>query len=71
MVTWINPEPRWYVPHMPEYLSPTAPIAEDAILPSDPAHALLLAQELLEAPLMSNHSHGLWGYHGETAAGRR
>jgi uridine phosphorylase len=69
MVTWINPEPRWYVPHMPVYLSPTAPIAADAILPSDPAHALLLAQELLEAPLMSNHSHGLWGYHGETAAG--
>jgi uridine phosphorylase len=55
---------------VPQYLSPTAPIAPDAILPSDPAHALLLAQELLDAPLMSNHSHGLWGYHGETAAAR-
>ena len=55
---------------MPAYLKPTAAIAPDAVLPADPAHALLLAQELLEAPLMSNHSFGLWGYHGETAAGR-
>lgn len=55
---------------MPAYLKPTAAIAPDAVLPADPAHALLLAQELLEAPLMSNHSYGLWGYHGETAAGR-
>jgi uridine phosphorylase len=61
---------RWYVAAVPEYLNPTAPIAADAVLPSDPGHALLLAQELLEAPLMSNHSYGLWGYHGETAAGR-
>jgi uridine phosphorylase len=55
---------------VPAYLKPTAPIAPAALLPSDPGHALLLAQELLDAPLMSNHSYGLWGYHGRTAAGR-
>lgn len=48
------------------YLKPTAPIASAALLPSDPAAALALAQDLLDAPRMSNHSHGLWGYHGET-----
>ena len=63
-------QPRWYVPPVPAYLKPTAPIAPAALLPSDPAHALLLAQELLEAPLMSNHSYGLWGYHGEPPDGR-
>jgi uridine phosphorylase len=31
---------------------------------------LLLAQELLVKPLMSNHARGLWGYHGVTAEGR-
>ena len=61
---------RWYVPPVAAYLKPTAPIAPDAVLPSDPGHALLLAQELLEVPLMSNHAYGLWGYHGETDAGR-
>lgn len=55
---------------MPVYLQPTAPTARDALLPADPDHALLLAQRLLTSPLMSNHSHGLWGYHGETADGR-
>jgi uridine phosphorylase len=30
---------------------------------------LLLAQELLEQPKMSNHARGLWGYSGQTAAG--
>lgn len=56
---------------MPVFLRPTAPIAPDALLPADPGQALLLAQELLTSPLMSNHHHGLWGYHGETVAGRR
>jgi uridine phosphorylase len=52
------------------HLRPTAPIAADALLPGDPGRALALAQELLEAPKMSNHHRGLWGYYGETAAGR-
>jgi uridine phosphorylase len=55
---------------MADYLQPTGPTAPDALLPADPGHALLLAQALLDAPRMSNHSHGLWGYHGETEAGR-
>jgi uridine phosphorylase len=55
---------------VPAYLSPTAPIAPDALLPSDPGQALRIAQELLDSPRMSNHSHGLWGYHGVTE-GRR
>lgn len=55
---------------MPSRLRPTAPIAADAILVGDPGRALLLAQELLEAPKMSNHARGLWGYTGRTPAGR-
>src|SRR6476659_10166432 len=50
-------------------LRPTAPIAADAVLVGDPGRALLLAQELLEAPKMSNHARGLWGYSGRTPAG--
>ena len=55
---------------MPTRLRPTAPLASDAILVGDPGRALLLAQELLEKPKMSNHARGLWGYSGRTAAGR-
>ena len=51
-------------------LRPTAPIAADAILVGDPSRALLLAQELLEQPKMSNHARGLWGYSGATPTGR-
>src|SRR4051812_29226261 len=54
---------------MPARLRPTAPIASDAILVGDPGRALLLAQELLEEPKMSNHARGLWGYSGRTPAG--
>jgi uridine phosphorylase len=54
---------------MPSRLRPTAPIAADAILVGDPGRALLLAQELLEQPKMSNHARGLWAYFGATAAG--
>lgn len=54
---------------VPARLRPTAPIAADAILVGDPGRSLLLAQELLEAPKMSNHARGLWGYTGRTAAG--
>jgi uridine phosphorylase len=51
------------------YLRPTAPIAPDVLLPSNPADAMALAQHLIEGPLMANHSHGLWGYSGPTASG--
>jgi len=54
---------------MPTRLRPTAPIAANAILVGDPARALLLAQELLEQPKMSNHARGLWGYFGKTHGG--
>ena len=54
---------------MSTYLRPTAAIAADVLLPGDPAVALSLAQELLEKPLMANHSYGLWGYSGRTGAG--
>jgi uridine phosphorylase len=54
---------------MPARLRPTAPIAADAILVGDPGRALMLAQELLEQPKMSNHARGLWGYTGVTASG--
>lgn len=54
---------------MPSRLRPTAPIAADAVLVGDPGRALLLAQELLEEPKMSNHARGLWGYFGKTPGG--
>jgi uridine phosphorylase len=54
---------------MPRRLRPKAPLAADAILVGDPGRSLLLAQELLEKPLMSNHARGLWGYSGRTPAG--
>jgi len=56
---------------MPARLRPTAPNAADAILVGDPGRALMLAQELLEQPKMSNHARGLWGYTGETPEGHR
>jgi uridine phosphorylase len=52
------------------HLRPTAKIAPDVVLPGDPGLALALAQELLERPLMANHSHGLWGYSGRTPRGQ-
>lgn len=54
---------------MPARLRPSAPLAADAILVGDPGRALLLAQELLVEPKMSNHARGLWGYTARTAAG--
>ncbi|MGN6556593.1 MAG: phosphorylase family protein, partial [Solirubrobacterales bacterium] len=54
---------------MPARLRPTAPIAADAILVGDPGRALMLAQELLQQPKMSNHARGLWGYTGLTHEG--
>lgn len=55
---------------MPSRLRPTNSVAAEAILVGDPGRSLLLAQHLLEAPLMSNHARGLWGYWGQTPAGR-
>jgi purine-nucleoside phosphorylase len=55
---------------MPTRLRPTASYAADAIVVGDPGRALLLAQELLTQPKMSNHARGLWGYAGQTPAGR-
>jgi uridine phosphorylase len=55
---------------MPSRLRPTASLAAEAILVGDPGRALLLAQELLTQPKMSNHARGLWGYTGETPEGR-
>ena len=56
---------------MPSRLRPTSSVAAEAILVGDPGRALLLAQELLEQPKMSNHARGLWGYSGQTPAGRQ
>ncbi|MCW2952691.1 MAG: hypothetical protein JWQ48_1861 [Conexibacter sp.] len=50
------------------HLHPTAQLAERVLLPGDPGRALLLAQELLEAPRMFNHHRGLWGYTGAATA---
>jgi uridine phosphorylase len=55
---------------MPARLRPVASVAAEAILVGDPGRSLMLAQELLEAPKMSNHARGLWGYWGRTPAGR-
>lgn len=55
---------------MTAHLRPTAPIAPDALLTGDPKRAMELATRLLEKPLMSNLSRGLWGYHGATGDGR-
>jgi uridine phosphorylase len=54
----------------PLHLRPSTAYAEDALLPGDPGRALALAQQLLTEPRMSNHARGLWGYTGETPAGR-
>jgi uridine phosphorylase len=59
---------RWSAA-VPKRLRPTAPIAAAAVLVGDPGRALLLAQELLDEPKMSNHARGLWGYTGLTPAG--
>ena len=53
--------------HKPIHLHPTAPLAERVLLPGDPGRALLLAQSLLEAPVMFNHNRGPVGVHGHGA----
>ena len=54
---------------VPIHLQPTTDLAPRVLLPGDPGRALLLAQELLDAPLMFNHHRGLWGYTGKAADG--
>jgi uridine phosphorylase len=54
---------------LPLALRPVIPFGPDAILVGDPGRALMLAQELIEQPKMSNHARGLWGYTGRTPAG--
>ena len=51
------------------HLRPAADLAERVLLPGDPHRALAVAQALLDAPKMFNHSRGLWGYTGEAADG--
>lgn len=51
------------------HLHPTTDLAPRVLLPGDPGRALLLAQTLLDAPLMFNHTRGLWGYTGTAADG--
>lgn len=51
------------------HLHPTADLAPRVLLPGDPGRALLLAQALLEGPLMFNHNRGLWGYTGTAPDG--
>lgn len=53
------------------HLHPTTDLAARVLLPGDPGRALLLAQTLLDAPLMFNHNRGLWGYTGTAADGEQ
>jgi len=76
-LTMLGPYPRStrgtlppYARALPHHLRPSTAYAADALLPGDPGRALALAQQLLTEPLMSNHARGLWGYTGETHAGR-
>lgn len=48
-------------------LEPTGPIAVRALLTGDPKRAMETASALLERPLMTNLSRGLWGYTGTDA----
>ena len=53
----------------PAHLRPATDLAERVLLPGDPHRALMVAQDLLEGPLMFNHARGLWGYTGVAADG--
>jgi uridine phosphorylase len=52
------------------HLKPAADLAERVLLPGDPHRALAVAQHLLDAPKMFNHSRGLWGYTGLAGDGQ-
>lgn len=47
-------------------LRPTGPIHADGILLDDPGRAMLVAQALIDGPLMGNHAFGLWSYYGHS-----
>jgi uridine phosphorylase len=51
------------------HLKPATELAERVLLPGDPHRALAVAQHLLDAPKMFNHTRGLWGYTGTAADG--
>lgn len=56
---------------MPVHLSPIIEPAEDAIVVGDPRRAFAIAGAVTVEPKMSHLARGLWGYTGETPAGRR
>ena len=53
----------------PVHLRPATELSDRVLLPGDPHRALLVAQDLLEAPRMFNHARGLWGYTGVASDG--
>lgn len=53
----------------PVHLRPATELAERVLLPGDPHRALVVAQDLLDKPLMFNHARGLWGYTGRAPDG--
>ncbi|MDQ3644595.1 MAG: purine-nucleoside phosphorylase [Actinomycetota bacterium] len=53
----------------PIHLRPAAELAERVLLPGDPHRALAVAQAILDAPKMFNHTRGLWGYTGTAPDG--
>jgi purine-nucleoside phosphorylase len=57
-------------PRLPPILRLGHPVCDRAVLVGDPGRALALARTVLEAPLMSNHARGLWGYTGTATDGR-
>jgi uridine phosphorylase len=54
----------------PIHLRPAAELADRVLLPGDPHRALAVAQAILDAPKMFNHTRGLWGYTGTAPDGR-
>ena len=54
----------------PIHLRPATELAERVLLPGDPRRALIVAEALLERPVMFNHARGLWGYTGLARDGK-
>lgn len=55
---------------MPVTLKPLEQVQGDVLLVGDPRRAFALAQEVTVQPRLSHLARGLWGYSGETTAGR-
>jgi DeoD family purine-nucleoside phosphorylase len=51
------------------HLNPAARFHPLVLLPGDPARAMAIATQELDAPRMFNHRRGLWGYSGTTPDG--